>query len=158
LRGPTYPDPALIGGFGIIKIQMQNYTTLESTCKEAHKNNLEQLRSKLGPFTTKKAERFRRYSSGNRGFTSLGNRKNLQSKFIRNYSTSSICDNYILNSYLTGLIESSGTFVIQNTKPKDKPGLPKLLVLFNLNDYFLVKELISITGIGVLCKLKSSII
>jgi hypothetical protein len=47
LRGPTYPDPALIGGFGKIKIQMQNYTTLES--KENHKNNLERLRSKLGP-------------------------------------------------------------------------------------------------------------
>lgn len=79
-------------------------------------------------------------------------------KFIRNYSTCSNNNNYMLNSYLTGLIESSGTFVLPSNKTKVKSRLPKLLVVFKLSDCFLVKELISITKIGVLCKQKSSII
>ncbi len=69
--------------------------------------------------------------------------------------------------YLAGLIEALGTFSVpdlipDNTevrprKTKVKHGLPKLLILFKLNDYFLVKELISITKLGVFFKLKSSI-
>jgi hypothetical protein len=39
--------PALIGGFGKSKIQMHNYTTLESP-DEVDQNNLESLRYKLG--------------------------------------------------------------------------------------------------------------
>ena len=33
--------PALIGGLGKIKTEMQKYTTLESSCKENYNNNLE---------------------------------------------------------------------------------------------------------------------
>ena len=64
--------------------------------------------------------------------------------------------NYMLNSYLAGLIENSGTLVVP--KDKVKPCLPKLLILFKLWDYHLVNELIAITKMGSLCKLKSSII
>ena len=251
--------PALIGGFGKSKIQMHNYTTLESP-DEVDKNNLESLRYKLGHYLaglieadgsiavhdknsnskiylpkilivfslndsplaeklmsftgvgkllkkekqgcvilqikniqdvvniSKRVQGFfrielrqnnhreasldqggasyfrildeNRYSlifSGSRRAKNLSFNHMKSFKLIRNYSTS-ICNNYMLNSYLTGLIESSGTFVIHNTKPKGKSRLPKLLVLFKLNDKFLVKELISITGIGVLCEQKSAII
>ena len=86
----------------------------------------------------------------------------------RSYSTSSAgyvyselgtnMNSIMFNSYLAGLIESSGTFAIHDVNSKSKSYSPKLLILFKLNDYFLVDKLISITGIGVLDKQKSSIL
>jgi len=84
----------------------------------------------------------------------------------RNYSTSSAgyvyselgANSITFNSYLAGLIESSGSFAIHDVNYKSKPYSPKVLILFKLNDYFLVDKLICITGIGVLNKQKSSII
>jgi hypothetical protein len=64
----------------------------------------------------------------------------------------------MLNSYLTGLIENSGTFAISNNKNRVKPCLPKLLILFKASDYHLIEELISITKIGVISKQENSII
>jgi len=84
--------------------------------------------------------------------------------FIRSYSTNSNNSNYMLNSYLAGLIENSGTFVIPKNitevenKLRHSFATPKLLILFKFSDYYLVKELISRLQIGVLCKLHSSVI
>ncbi len=81
----------------------------------------------------------------------------------RSFSTKVYCNSnkdtftnidYRFSSYLAGLIESSGTFVL----PKKKFNLPKLLILFKLKDILLVEELISITKLGILCKLKNGII
>ena len=114
--------PALIGGFGKIKIQMQNSTTLESTSSlccfasitssasntinainatKEDKNNLEYLRNKFGP-------------------------------------------------YLTGLIEADGSFAVHDKNSTAKRYLPKILIVFSLNDIPLAEKLISITGVGKL--------
>jgi hypothetical protein len=83
------------------------------------------------------------------------------SKF-RSFSTKVCCNSnkdtftnidYRFSSYFAGLIESSGTFVL----PK-KFNFPKLLILFKLKDILLVEELISITKLGILSKLKNGII
>lgn len=78
--------------------------------------------------------------------------------FMRSYSTNSNNSNYMLNSYLAGLIENSGTFVIPKNTTKVKYNLPQLLILFKLSDYCLVDKLMSILRIGVLSKQHSSII
>jgi hypothetical protein len=95
--------PALIGGFGKIKInflQMQKYTTLNSTIEES---NIEEpnLRLKLG-------------------------------------------------AYLAGLIEADGSFAIHDKYSKTKRYLPKILIVFSLNDSPLAEKLISITKVGKL--------
>ena len=94
--------PALIGGFGKSKskIQMHNYTTLESPID---KNNLESLRNKLG-------------------------------------------------AYLAGLVEADGSFAVHDKNSNAKRYLPKILVVFSLNDSPLAEKLISVTEIGKLYK------
>jgi hypothetical protein len=94
---------------------------------------------------------FRNYSTNSTGDAKYKG-ENEYSKLAGNTNMNSI----IFNSYLVGLIESSGTFVIHDVNSKTK--WPKLLILFKLKDYFLVDKLISITGIGVLDKQKSSVI
>lgn len=93
--------PALIGGFGKINIQVQNYTTLESKDARFEENNLDSLRNKLGP-------------------------------------------------YLAGLIEADGSFAIHDKNSKAKRYLPKILIVFGLNDIPLAEKLISITEVGKL--------
>jgi len=92
--------PALIGGFGKSKIQMHNYTTLESPIDQ---NNLESLRNKLG-------------------------------------------------AYLAGLVEADGSFAVHDKNSNAKRYLPKILVVFSLNDSPLAEKLISVTEIGKLYK------
>lgn len=90
--------PALIGGFGKIKInniQMQKYTTLDS------KNEEPKLRLKLG-------------------------------------------------AYLAGLIEADGSFAIHDKDSKAKRYLPKILIVFSLNDSPLAEKLMSIIKVGKL--------
>ena len=90
--------PALIGGFGKIKInniQMQKYTTLDSKIEEP------KLRLKLG-------------------------------------------------AYLAGLIEADGSFAIHDKDSKAKRYLPKILLVFSLNDSPLAEKLMSIIKVGKL--------
>jgi LAGLIDADG endonuclease len=90
--------PALIGGFGKIKInniQMQKYTTLDSKIEEP------KLRLKLG-------------------------------------------------AYLAGLIEADGSFAIHDKDSKAKRYLPKILIVFSLNDSPLAEKLMSIIKVGKL--------
>lgn len=102
--------PALIGGFGKIKIQIKNSSTLKSNSSNLKSNNLSiksnsisesELKLKLGP-------------------------------------------------YLAGLIEADGSFAIHDKDSKAKKYLPKILIVFNLNDSPLAEKLISITKVGKL--------
>lgn len=92
----------------------------------------------------------------------FGNKKKIQ---ITNFSTvSNSWDlNYLninsvpgselrlkLGSYLAGLIEADGSFAIHDKNSKAKKYLPKILIVFNLNDRPLAEKLISITKIGKL--------
>lgn len=92
--------PALIGGFGKINTQIQNYATLE--LKE-NKNNKEWLRLKLG-------------------------------------------------SYLAGLIEADGSFAIHDENSKSKKYLPKILIVFSIDDAPLANKLLFITEVGKVYK------
>lgn len=92
--------PALIGGFGKIKAQVQNYTTLE--VKE-NENNKGRLRLNLGP-------------------------------------------------YLAGLIEADGSFAIHDENSKSKKYLPKILIVFSLDDAPLANKLLCITEAGKVYK------
>jgi hypothetical protein len=85
---------------------------------------------------------------------------------VRSYSTKVCCksnkDTLInidsrFSSYLAGLIEGSGTFVLPKITNRVS-NFPRLLILFKLKDTLLVEELIYITKVGVLCKLKNGII
>jgi hypothetical protein len=113
--------PALIGGFGKVKIQMQNYTTLKSNSEE---NNLEYLRSKRpkppvinSPSYSKLlSTRFNKLSVRHFSSPSGGKKSSTLPKLAGNTNMSSI----IFNSYLVGLIESSGTFVIHDVNSKTK--------------------------------------
>ena len=90
--------PAMIGGFGKIKvnnIQIQKYSTFDSKIEKSN------LRLKLG-------------------------------------------------AYLAGLIEADGSFAIHDKDSKAKRYLPKILIVFSLNDSPLAKKLISVTKIGKL--------
>jgi LAGLIDADG endonuclease len=53
-----------------------------------------------------------------------------------------------IGAYLTGLIETDGSFVIHDENSKAKKYRPKILIVFNLSDRPLVKKLISITNFG----------
>jgi hypothetical protein len=55
-----------------------------------------------------------------------------------------------LGPYLAGLIEADGSFAIHDKNSKAKRYLPKVLIVFNLNDRPLAEKLISITNIGKL--------
>lgn len=112
LQGSTYLNPALIGGFGKISKQVQNYTIIESglglipraicgLAESQNKKELESLRSKLGP-------------------------------------------------YLAGLIEADGSFAIHDKDSKAKRYLPKILIVFSLDDTPLANKLLFITNVGKL--------
>ena len=55
-----------------------------------------------------------------------------------------------LGPYLAGLIEADGSFAIHNKDSKAKRYLPKILIVFSLNDSLLAEKLISITKVGKL--------
>jgi hypothetical protein len=55
-----------------------------------------------------------------------------------------------LGPYLAGLIEADGSFAIHDKDSKAKRYLPKILIVFNLNDSPLAEKLISITTVGKL--------
>lgn len=55
-----------------------------------------------------------------------------------------------LGAYLAGLIEADGSFAIHDKDSKAKRYLPKILIVFNLNDSPLAEKLISITKVGKL--------
>ena len=59
---------------------------------------------------------------------------------------------FILNlgPYLAGLIEADGSFSIHDKDSKAKRYLPKIIIVFNINDIPLAKKLISITKVGKL--------
>jgi LAGLIDADG endonuclease len=57
-----------------------------------------------------------------------------------------------LGPYLAGLIEANGSFAIHDKNSKSKKYLPKILIVFNLNDIPLVEKLILITKAGKLYK------
>jgi len=109
--------PALIGGFGKINKQRQNYTTIESgpalipraACdlvEYKNNNELESLRSKWGP-------------------------------------------------YLAGLVEADGSIAVHDKDSKAKRYLPKILIVFSLDDTPLANKLLSIIKVGKLYIKKS---
>lgn len=55
-----------------------------------------------------------------------------------------------LGAYLAGLIEADGSFAIHDKDSKAKRYLPKILLVFSLNDSPLAEKLISITKVGKL--------
>jgi hypothetical protein len=55
-----------------------------------------------------------------------------------------------LGAYLAGLIEADGSFAIHDKDSKAKRYLPKILIVFSLNDNPLAEKLISITKVGKL--------
>jgi hypothetical protein len=57
---------------------------------------------------------------------------------------------HILASYLAGLIEADGSFAVHDKNSTAKRYLPKILVVFSLNDIPLVEKLIYLTEVGKL--------
>lgn len=55
-----------------------------------------------------------------------------------------------LGAYLAGLIEADGSFAIHDKDSKAKRYLPKILIVFSLNDSPLAEKLMSITKVGKL--------
>lgn len=55
-----------------------------------------------------------------------------------------------LGPYLAGLIEAEGSFAVHDKDSKAKRYLPKILIVFNLNDSPLAKKLRLITNVGSL--------
>src|SRR6266516_7655963 len=55
-----------------------------------------------------------------------------------------------LGAYLAGLIEADGSFAIHDIKSKANRYLPKIIIVFNLNDELLAEKLILITEVGKL--------
>jgi len=53
-----------------------------------------------------------------------------------------------LGAYLAGLIEANGSFAIHDKNSKAKKYLPKILIVFNLNDKALAEKLILLTEVG----------
>lgn len=105
--GPTYLNPALIGGFGNKKIQITNFSTVSNSWN---------------------------FNLNNFNINSVpGSELRLK-----------------LGSYLAGLIEADGSFAIHDKDSKAKKYLPKILIVFSLNDRPLAEKLISITKIGKL--------
>ena len=101
--------PALIGGFGKIKVHMQTFTSLPTLGLalampgRKEENKLEFLRNKYG-------------------------------------------------HYLAGLIEADGSLAVHDKNSNAKRYLPKILIVFSLNDIPLVEKLISIFEVGKMYK------
>lgn len=101
--------PALIGGFGKIKVHMQTFTSLPNPwpstgyARAKGENKLEFLRNKFG-------------------------------------------------HYLAGLIEADGSFAVHDINSNAKRYLPKILIVFSLNDIPLVEKLISVFEVGKMYK------
>lgn len=57
---------------------------------------------------------------------------------------------YKLGPYLAGLIEGDGSFAIHDKDSKAKRYLPKILIVFNLDDTPLANKLLFITKVGKL--------
>lgn len=55
-----------------------------------------------------------------------------------------------IGSWLAGLIEADGSFAIHDKNSKSKRYLPKILIVFSLNDSPLAEKLIAITEVGKL--------
>jgi hypothetical protein len=55
-----------------------------------------------------------------------------------------------LGAYLAGLIEADGSFAIHDKDSKAKRYLPKILIVFSLNDSPLAEKLMSIIKVGKL--------
>jgi len=55
-----------------------------------------------------------------------------------------------LGAYLAGLIEAEGSFAIHDKDSKAKRYLPKILIVFSLNDSPLAEKLMSIIKVGKL--------
>jgi len=55
-----------------------------------------------------------------------------------------------LGAYLAGLIEADGSFAIHDENSKAKRYLPKIIIVFSLNDIPLAEKLISVTKVGKL--------
>jgi hypothetical protein len=55
-----------------------------------------------------------------------------------------------LGAYLAGLIEADGSFAIHDKDSKAKKYLPKILIVFSLNDSPLAEKLMSIIKVGKL--------
>jgi len=55
-------------------------------------------------------------------------------------------------AYLTGLIEADGSFAVHDKDSKAKRYLPKILIVFSLNDIPLAEKLIYLTEVGKLYK------
>ena len=72
---------------------------------------------------------------------------------MKNYTTLDLSQSKLklnLGPYLAGLIEADGSFAIHNKDSKAKRYLPKILIVFSLNDSPLAEKLISITKVGKL--------
>jgi hypothetical protein len=57
---------------------------------------------------------------------------------------------YKIGAYLAGLIEADGSFAIHDENSKAKRYLPKIIIVFSLNDSPLAEKLILITKVGKL--------
>lgn len=77
-------------------------------------------------------------------------------KRIQNYTTIGSKQNseselrFKLGPYLAGLIEADGSFAIHDKNSRAKKYLPKILVVFNLDDFPLAEKLVLITKAGKL--------
>lgn len=80
---------------------------------------------------------------------------NFNNKKIKNYTTIESNNEefnlrFKLGAYLAGLIEADGSFAIHDKDSKAKKYLPKIIIVFSLNDSPLAEKLISITKVGKL--------
>ena len=121
--------PALIGGFGKIKVHMQTFTSLPTLGERSYA---------LAMPGRKGASRAISISSGN-GYGS-GYENKLE--FLRNK----------YGHYLAGLIEADGSLAVHDINSNAKRYLPKILIVFSLNDIPLVEKLISIIEVGKMYK------
>ena len=76
--------------------------------------------------------------------------KESESKITSDLSESELIIRSKLGAYLAGLIEADGSFAIHDKYSKAKRYLPKILIVFSINDRPLADKLISITKVGKL--------
>lgn len=143
--------PALIGGFGKIKIKvrMRNYMTLESSLFFIKKKC---SLAATGPFGTRQ-ELPLGDPQGPQGSLREVKRDGISDELESNYKEDQ--DNFEflrarLGNYLAGLIEADGSFAVHDKNSKSKRYTPKILIVFSLNDIPLAEKLISITEVGKL--------
>jgi hypothetical protein len=77
------------------------------------------------------------------GFGKNNNNLNIKSKLENNTK---------LGPYLAGLIEADGSFAIHDKNSKSNKYLPKILIVFNLNDSPLAEKLRLMTKVGKIYK------